>query len=274
MVNRCEFFLFQVQFRSQYLKHYMFKVIEGAVEIVESVFGDKVMNKDGEMMEVRGAGIPVTTLAEENVNLTERALNPRGYVVSVKIRYDENFRAKFGGDSVNTIRRVVTQAQNIWRWKSLTTSVTFQFDPSVDAVNGRFVARTDIDKAAVYSSGQYNVNLMMAFRNSQPGTIGIAYLGTVCDPPNIPKYKIALCEYFLNDLKAGEIVAHEIGHNMNMNHDFNQNPGVVRRDSRGNSCTNIGGVMDYYGTVNKWTSCSVEDFTVLSNRQGFCLRNQ
>lgn len=267
------FFLFQVQFRSQHLKHYMFKVIEGEVEIVESLFGKKLMNKDGQIMDVTSAGIPVTTMALETVALPERALNPKGYAVSVKIRYDQNFKDHFGGESINTIRKVVTHAQNMWRWPSLTIPITFDFDPSVDAVSGRFVAKTDLKNAGVYSSDKYNVNVMMAFRNNSDGVIGVAYIGTVCSPPGNANIRVALCEYFVDDLLSGENVAHEIGHNMNMRHDFIKTPGGVRLDSKGKSCTNIGGIMDYFGTADKWTSCSVEDFTALANQQGFCLKN-
>ncbi len=254
------------------MDHYMFKVVDGKVEAVESVFAQKKVNRDGVMESVRDAAIPIPASAELPSGTIQRALNPRGYAASVKIRYDENFKAKFGGEAINTIRRIITHAQNIWRWPSLTSLVNFQFDANVEAVAGRFVAGTDIDKAGVYSSDKYNVNLMMAFRNSQPGTVGIAYVGTVCTPPGNAKLRVALCEYFTDDMKSGEVVAHEIGHNMNMSHDFNETPGVTRRDSRGNSCTNIGGVMDYYGKVDKWTSCSIEDFTALTNKQGFCLR--
>jgi hypothetical protein len=41
-------------------------------------------------------------------------------------------------------------------------------------------------------------------------------------------------------------MAHEVGHNTGMNHDFNGSPGNNRYDSYGRSCTNLGGVMDYY----------------------------
>ena len=61
------------------------------------------------------------------------------------MRYDENFKAEFGADAVNVIRRVFAQAQGIWQWKdSLTTTVTFQIDPNVEAIKGRYVADTDL----------------------------------------------------------------------------------------------------------------------------------
>ena len=49
-----------------------------------------------------------------------------------------------------------------------------------------------------------------------------------------------------------QIVAHEIGHNLNMAHDFiNNTPGQTRRDRNGNSCTNRKAVMDYYQVIKE-----------------------
>jgi hypothetical protein len=42
-----------------------------------------------------------------------------------------------------------------------------------------------------------------------------------------------------------QIVAHEIGHNLGMYHDFlNEDTNQTRSDSQGATCHNIGGVMD------------------------------
>ena len=49
-------------------------------------------------------------------------------------------------------------------------------------------------------------------------------------------------------MKLPQTIAHEIGHNLNMEHDFDPNPGDSRTcTTDGSSCTNIGGVMDYFG---------------------------
>ena len=64
-----------------------------------------------------------------------------------------------------------------------------------------------------------------------------------------------------------------------MNHDFTDpytSPKTILRDSNGVSCTDSNGVMDYYVTVQKWTTCSVEWFTqrynnVISSAGTFCM---
>ena len=69
-------------------------------------------------------------------------------------------------------------------------------------------------------------------------------------------------------------MAHECGHNLNFRHDFIDpytNPKNYRYDSNGNPCTNIGGVMDYYVTVTRWTSCSYEALTNYVNSGSFCM---
>jgi hypothetical protein len=74
-------------------------------------------------------------------------------------------------------------------------------------------------------------------------------------------------------------LAHELGHNLGMLHDFTgvyASPKKVLLDSKGQTCTDIGGVMDYYVTVTRWSSCSNEFFYKLYNSEvqkkgNFCL---
>ena len=64
-----------------------------------------------------------------------------------------------------------------------------------------------------------------------------------------------------------------MGHNLGMVHDFLDKEGKVPRfDSKGNPCSKIGGIMDYYGASNIWSTCSVEDFTAYYNSvDPYCL---
>ena len=59
--------------------------------------------------------------------------------------YDDNFKGKFGDDTVNTARRVLAQAQNVFMWKdSLTTTVKFKVDENVEYHAGKWFAKTDL----------------------------------------------------------------------------------------------------------------------------------
>jgi len=116
-------------------------------------------------------------------------------------------------------------------------------------------------------------------------TVGIAWRGTLCTPDdanvnggtnNGKGFRISINSWVFSDLGLAETITHEMGHNLNMRHDFiDPTPGTTRTcDTDGSSCTDIGGVMDYFGTVNKWTCCSNADFLELYNQYGsdFCLQ--
>jgi hypothetical protein len=78
-----------------------------------------------------------------------------------------------------------------------------------------------------------------------------------------------------------QFLAHELGHNLGMPHDFIDpyaDPKSIRYDSNGNSCTDLNGIMDYSAATERWTTCSVEKLTAYYNsiiaRQGrFCMNN-
>jgi len=81
----------------------------------------------------------------------------------------------------------------------------------------------------------------------------------------------------LNRISKFKIFCHELGHQLGMPHDFIGDHETLL-DSQGNSCTYVGGIMDYTATaaMNKWTTCSVEAFTkyyndVVAQSGRFCL---
>ena len=70
-----------------------------------------------------------------------------------------------------------------------------------------------------------------------------------------------------------QFIAHEIGHNLGMSHDFLGDPEKPRVDSKNVSCSGVNGIMDYAGNSTQWSTCSVEDLTAyVAANQPFCLK--
>ena len=109
------------------------------------------------------------------------------------------------------------------------------------------------------------------------GVDGAAWTGTVCYEPR--DNRTSIIEFYKrSNAQAGRILAHEIGHNLNMGHDFisynaDGSKNIRTCDIGGDTCTDVGGVMDYNQTSwTKWSCCSKSDFKKLFDENDpFCI---
>ncbi|XP_049916706.1 disintegrin and metalloproteinase domain-containing protein 9 [Epinephelus moara] len=136
----------------------------------------------------------------------------------------------------------------------------FSVEGGAGEVLGRFVKwrkstllpkiRNDIGQLIVGRPGVY-----------EGGILGMAFVGTVCSPAHAGGINV----YGNDNLAiASTVVAHEMGHNLGMNHDNG------RCTCDGKSC-----IMGAAGGSPTFSSCSEQDFEKLVIRGGgLCLKNQ
>merc|ERR1711936_457066 len=159
--------------------------------------------------------------------------------------------------------------KTIYAHSSLTTVV----EPNVIEITYRAGASWQADSstlesvsASISANNPSNANayVYLCSQNNQGGVVGIAWLRGTCDRTG--RYRSSVNEYLENDATTAIIIAHEIGHNLGMYHDFgNGGTSDTKYSASGELCTGVGGYMDYQSNPNRWSQCSVEDFTTYVN---------
>jgi len=60
--------------------------------------------------------------------------------LKIKIYYDDNWKEVFAADSLNTVRRVVAHAQNVWKWSTAPAKIYLVADTEVKYIPGKWAA--------------------------------------------------------------------------------------------------------------------------------------
>ena len=108
--------------------------------------------------------------------------------------------------------------------------------------------------------GDADLMLYMGFRDANYYSGGgFASQGVVCGSSyrSRKQTKFSANFYGSSFSRVGESMAHEVGHNLGMEHDFDR-----RHGGFGNPC-NKKGFMSYGSHQSRWSECSVKDFTAL-----------
>ena len=144
---------------------------------------------------------------------------------------------------------------------SLGTMVKIQLQPDIKYYQGKDIHASSDMLRSLYdttANGIGDADLMMYMAYDPPCqapcsyTAGIAFRGVVCDRSYYNRYKQSINEWAETHAATAHTVAHELGHNLGMAHDFDSK-------HEGSGCDKTG-VMSYGDPVNQWSTCSRSDF--------------
>jgi len=254
---------------------------ETIVSIASSLLPDgfvELMIVDGNTKNMDSANIFGETEGEESTDYIDPPTDPFEWAVSpwsgplpstvvlkTDIKYDNSLLEHFDYSHEKTkdwIKDVVQLAKPMMSHNTLSIKVALEIgevthiDETLDAENH-----------TIYHLAQTkNHNSLTSYFCKDPqqrGYNGIAFIGTACNP----MYAININELSYSDYETARTFAHELGHNIGMDHDFHESHGGP------NGKCNHQGLMSYGQKPTQWSSCSDKDFTTWWKEKGHvCLK--
>jgi len=226
---------------------------------------------------------------------TERAIDPRGYRLNLVIFYDDSFANQFKGSaSTEQVKELLKRAQVALGHKSL--SIKIQLDTmKIHHSKGREWDGENLDKylnecgedAKKFEINDANSYVCIAGKSKVDGyqAGGVAKSGVVCEIDRSLRIAFVGMTKFGGPLglpftaaqstfETGKTIAHELGHNLGMDHDFVGSVTNYKKNPSGNGVCM--GYMDY--TVKdikeeKWSECSNKDMQDYLNKiKSNCLK--
>jgi len=221
----------------------------------------------------------------------------------VKMGYDRSLKAHLESQGTNFktwIDSVMTHVQTHYKHKSLPVRILFKYKHSETVFRNENLPSTDSlndwsrwalnDKKKGKNA---KVDLYAVFGRDPStgwGAVGVAWVGGACSQGNVCAewqdqgdgtqkclrgetvwLGTSFNEWSRTPSSSAATVAHEMGHNFGMSHDFD-----AKHGGKGSACDGTG-IMSYNSDKPmRWSTCSVNDFTGYYNSKKWgttCLKN-
>ena len=195
--------------------------------------------------------------------------------------YGNLFHRQVGGTSAaeKFIATVWVHVQTFFCLPSLKTKILIERLPGIKHYRNVDLSDRDLKKMESYTERDLNGADLMFYIGgskckhcSQGG--GKAYMRAVCQrQKRRQKYKQGIGLWSQSHASVADLVSHEIGHTLGMQHDFHKSHGGTGFEGNSTNPCNHKGIMSYSGNPKQWSDCSVKDFTAhyYSLKHNWCL---
>jgi len=195
--------------------------------------------------------------------------------MQIQVGYDTLFLDQFDDEEAaeEYIDSIWTHLQTNYCHETLTSSVLIErlddinvYDVS-DITDDLANLSTDSDSLTIMQDttaadiGDADLMLYLAYVGDWSSGGGIAYGAVTCESSDYNAYKQSINGYGYDASSMGELLAHEIGHNLGMYHDFDTSHGGTGSATTSTNDCNYQGFMSYYDHLSQWSDCSISDFT-------------